>query len=365
MPLSSRSRRSTWIPASALLGAAALALVALRLLDGAADGAQAPGSEAAAPVTVALVEPGEFADHIEALGTARANESVVITARVTESVARLTFEDGQEVEAGAILAELTSAEEAAQLDAERSLYVEALKQYQRIADLKAQGSAPQSQLDAVTAQRDAARARIAELEARLADRLVRAPFGGVLGLRAVSPGSLVQPGDEITTLDDLDLIKLDFSVPETFLAGLRPGLEIRARSAAWPGRLFAGEVSSVDPRVNPTTRAVRVRAALPNPEHLLRPGMLLAVDLIQNRREALALPEEALVPVGERQFVFVVDGDGRAQRVEIRTGQRRPGAVEVLGGLSAGDRVVIEGGDRLRPGSAVRIAEPPAPAGGA
>ena len=174
----------------------------------------------------------------------------------------------------------------------------------------------------------------------------------------MSPGSLVRPGDQITTLDDIDVIKLDFSVPETFVALIRPGLEVRARSAAYPDRRFAGRVTSVDPRVNPTTRTVRVRAELPNPDHALRPGMLLTVDLIKNRRDALSVPEQALVPVGDRQFVYVVDGVGEARRVEVEIGSRRPGTAEVLRGLAEGDRVVVEGAHRLRPGSRVEVTDP-------
>lgn len=315
------------------------------------------------PVVTAVIEPFEFADHIEAVGTARANESVVITAQVTETVQSVNFADGATVEPGEVLVELTSAEESAQLAEARANYAEALRQYRRVDELVAGGSESRARLDQQTALRDASRARLGELEARLADHLIRAPFGGVLGLRAVSPGTLVRPGDQITTLDDIDLIKLDFSVPETFLAALRTGLALRARSAAYPERRFEGTVRSVDTRVNPRTRAVRVRAEIPNPEHLLRPGMLLTAELVTNRVTAPALPEQALAPVGEQQFVFVLDAEGRAQRREVELGRRRPGAIEVISGVSLGDVVIVEGADQVQSGALVRQVERERPAG--
>ena len=229
------------------------------------------------PAVLASVSPDEFVDRIEAIGTLRSNESLIITAKVTETVRALHFEDGARVEEGAVLAELTSDEEAAQLAEARSTHAEASQQYDRVQKLFAEGTVSRSQLDRATADRDAARARVEALEARLADRLIRAPFAGVLGFREVSPGTLLQPGDTITTLDDVSVMKLDFSVPEVFLSTLRPGLEVLARSAAYPDRSFEGRVRTVESRVDPVTRAVTVRAELANPGELLRPGMLLTV----------------------------------------------------------------------------------------
>ncbi len=311
------------------------------------------------PAVLASVSPDEFVDRIEAIGTLRSNESLIITAKVTETVRALHFEDGARVEEGAVLAELTSDEEAAQLAEARSTHAEASQQYDRVQKLFAEGTVSRSQLDRATADRDAARARVEALEARLADRLIRAPFAGVLGFREVSPGTLLQPGDTITTLDDVSVMKLDFSVPEVFLSTLRPGLEVLARSAAYPDRSFEGTVRTVESRVDPVTRAVTVRAELANPGELLRPGMLLTVDLIRNRRTSLAVPEAALVPVRDEQFVFRVDSENRVERVQVRIGGRRPGWVEILAGLEDGDRVVVEGTTRVRPGSQVEVRTEP------
>jgi membrane fusion protein (multidrug efflux system) len=316
--------------------------------------ARSDGATRVTPVVVATPKLEEFVDRIEALGTARAYESVIITAQVTEMVTAVGFEDGQVVEAGHVLVELTSEEESAQHDAARANYEEALRQYRRVSDLVKQGSDSRSNLDQRIAARDSASALLAELQAKLADRMIVAPFSGVLGLRSVSPGTVVKPGDEITTLDDIDQIKLDFSVPESYLASLQPGLEIRASSVAYVDTPFFGTVSAVDTRVDPRTRAVRVRALIANDEHLLHPGMLLRVDLRANPRRSVSLPEQAIVPEGDRHYVFIADGDGLAQRVEVRIGRRTPGTVEILEGLSGEERVVVDGVD-LRPGAPLRV----------
>jgi membrane fusion protein (multidrug efflux system) len=172
----------------------------------------------------------------------------------------------------------------------------------------------------------------------------------------VSVGTLVSPGDVITTLDDTSVIKLDFSVPENFLASLREGLSIRATAPAFPGRSFAGEVASIDSRVDMTTRAVIVRALLANDDGALKPGMFLNVSLANDEREALVIPEEALSPEAERQYVYVVT-DGKVSRREVRIGGRQPGTVEIITGLSAGERVIVEGTQKVRDGAIVTATE--------
>jgi membrane fusion protein (multidrug efflux system) len=169
-------------------------------------------------------------------------------------------------------------------------------------------------------------------------------------------GTLISPGDVITTLDDTSVIKLDFSVPENFIASLREGLSVRARAPAYPGRSFAGSVASIDSRVDMNTRAVTVRALLANEDGALKPGMFLNVSLANDEREALVIPEEALTPEAERQYVFVV-ANGKAERREVRIGNRRPGSVEVLTGLNPGENVVVEGTQKVRDGVAVQVAE--------
>jgi membrane fusion protein (multidrug efflux system) len=177
-----------------------------------------------------------------------------------------------------------------------------------------------------------------------------------VGLRRVSVGSLVNPGAVITTLDDTSTIKLDFTVPETFLADVTPGLAITARSAAYPAQAFVGKVSSVDSRIDPTTRSVTVRALVPNPSGLLKPGMFLTVLLSRGAADALLIPEQALVPEQGDVFVFVIK-DGVAEKRLVRTGQRRVGEVQVVQGLAAGESVVTEGTQKLRNGVSVKLLE--------
>ena len=311
---------------------------------------------AAPPVEVfaATVAPRPFVDRIEALGTLRANESVSLTASVTDTISAIRFDDGDRVAAGDVLVEMTSTEEAALLDEARVTAAEARRQYQRIKSLEATGTAAKSQLDERLREWEAARARLAAIESRLADRTLRAPFAGVVGLRNISLGALVEPGDLITTLDDDTLMKLDMAVPATFLSVLVPGLSIEGTTRAYGERVFRGEVRSIGSRVDPVTRSVTVRAVLPNDERLLKPGMLMQVALLRNPRQSLAVPEQALLAEGERHFVLMVD-DGTAVKREVTIGARTPGLVEILAGLEAGEQVITEGAIKLRPGQAVAV----------
>lgn len=320
---------------------------------------------APAVVTIAEVSEAAWIDRIEAIGTARASESIAITSKLSERVERVRFESGQRVAAGQVLVDLDVGGDVADLAAARTAADEAQRQYARQSQLAEQKLIPVSQIDAQRAVRDAAQARVQQARARVADRAIVAPFAGVLGLREVSPGQLLGPGTIITTLDVIDNMQVDFSVPEVHLSKLREGLAIEARSDAWAGEVFRGQVLSVDSRVDVATRSVIVRATVSNPQNRLLPGMLLTLDLLQSERQALAVPEIAVMQTGNVSFVYRVDAEGKAQRVPVRLGVREPGRVEVLEGLAAGDRIVVDGTVKLRPGQAVVEAAPPAaPAAG-
>lgn len=319
------------------------------------------GSVEAAPsptgVFAAEVVAKPFVDRIEALGTLRANESVALTANVTDTISAIHFEDGDRVEAGKVLVEMNSGEETALLEEARVTAAEAQRQYQRIKSLESSGTAAKSQLDERLRQWEAARARVGAIESRLADRRLRAPFRGVLGLRNVSLGALVEPGDLITTLDDDSVMKLDMTVPATYLSALTPGLVIEGTTSAYGERVFRGKVSSIDSRVDPVTRSVTVRAMVPNDDRLLRPGMLMQAALLTNERRSLAVPEQTLLAEGDKHFVLVVDeADGnKAVKRQVTIGVRRPGEVEIVAGLSAGEKVITDGAIKLRPGQPVTI----------
>ena len=278
-----------------------------------------------------------------------------MTATVTETISAIHFDDGDRVEKDQVLVEMTSREEHAQLEEASATANEAYRQYQRIKPLATEGTAAKSLLDERKREWETARARLAGIESLLADRLIKAPFEGVVGLRDLSVGALVQPGDLITTLDDDRVMKLEFPVSAAYLDALRPGLEVMANSRAFSGRSFSGSIKSIDSRIDPVTRSIRVRALLPNPERLLKPGMLMHVELQENPRKALVIPEEALQPLGEQQFVFIVRDDNTVEKREVTIGGRRPGRVEVLEGLTEGDRVITHGHARAAPDQAVTI----------
>jgi membrane fusion protein (multidrug efflux system) len=319
---------------------------------------QAGGPRGSAPalVTLAAVRAERVSQKLEALGNARANESVDVSSKTSNIVTAVMFRDGEHVKRGQVLVQLDSAQVRAEVAAAEAAVTESESLYNRSRELLSTQALSKSSFDQLEATLKANRAKLAAANARLEDTVIRAPFSGRVGLRRVSVGTLISPGAVITTLDDTSVIKLDFAVPENFLATLREGLTVRATAPAFPGRNFTGKVGSIDSRVDQATRSVTVRALLANEDGALKPGMFLNVALANDEREALIIPEEALTPEAERQYVFVV-ADGKAERREVRIGGRRPGSVEILAGLAAGEKVVIEGTQKVRDGSAVRAAE--------
>lgn len=295
----------------------------------------------------------EFVSEIEALGTARANEAVEITSKVSNLVTAIRFREGQAVKRGEVLVELDSVEMNAELMAARAALSESQSQFDRSRELFATKALSQAQLDQIEATLRGNEARVTTAQSRLSDTVIRAPFAGRVGLRRVSVGSLVNPGAVMTTLDDTQIIKLDFAVPEAFISVVREGLPLTARSVAFPNREFAGTVRSIDSRLDPTTRSVTVRAEVPNPDAALKPGMFLTVRLRQQPVRIVMIPEHALVPEEGRQFVFVVEAD-KAHKREVAIGRRKGGRVEVVSGLKAGEKVIVEGTQKVRDGGPVR-----------
>jgi membrane fusion protein, multidrug efflux system len=311
-------------------------------------------------VVTAIASTERVSNKLNALGTARANESVDITTKTSNLVTAVKFQDGERVKRGHVLVEMDSAQARADLAEAEAARTESTSQYNRSRELASTRAVSESQLEQLEAQMKANVARVAAANARLEDTVLRAPFAGRVGLRRVSVGSLVNPGTVITTLDDTSIIKVDFAVPENFLGSLRDGLPVVALAAAFPGREFEGKVGSVDSRVDPVTRSLTVRALMPNPDNLLKPGMFLNVRLTRDERDALIIPEAALVPEQSRQFVFVA-AEGQAERREVQIGTREPGRVEIVAGLRAGERVVVEGTQKIRDGVAIHELKPQTP----
>lgn len=323
-----------------------------------AEVAAAPDRPAAPTrVVVTLASARTFTDRIEALATTLANESVTITADAAGRIERIRFQDGDTVKAGQLLVTLDSDKEQAQVNAAQVNLDTQRTQYRRLLDLVKRKSAAPTDLDAQTNAVKQAEADLQVARVNLADRRIVAPFAGKLGIRRISQGALVNRDTEIVTLDDLDVVKLAFSVPEIFFEAVRTGLDVHAHSAAYPGQPMRGAVTAVGSRVDPVTRTFEVRAVLPNEQGLLRPGMLMTVELLLPPRESLAVPEESLLAQDQRHFVLRVGDDDKVQRVQVEVGARRPGVAEIRSGLAAGDRVVVEGVTRVRPGATVEVVQ--------
>jgi membrane fusion protein, multidrug efflux system len=313
------------------------------------------GGPQAVPVEVAEARLGTVTERAEAVGTTRARESIEVVTEVSGRIAAIHFEEGAQVRRGEVLLELdVLREEAEQREAQARLR-DVEKQLERARELLRTRNIPEARVDELEAEAEAARSRVAVVESRIREKRITAPFDGVVGLREVSPGAYVEPQRRITTLDDLDVILIDFAVPERFLGHLRPGLAVEATSAAFDDNRFQGEVARIDTRVDPVTRVVRVQSAFDNEDRRLRPGMFLSVELVLSERDdAVLIPEEAVVFQGGSAHVFVVE-EGRARRVEVTLGLRTPGEVEVREGVETGALVVVAGQQRLRDGVPVQL----------
>lgn len=353
-----------WWFQPAFLGRLGLGRAAPNVAEGARQRPQqgAPGGQRPpAPVETARAETGRVADQVEALGTLAANESVSIAPEIAGRITALRFREGETVEADAVLVELDATIARSELEQARANLSLAEDVLNRNQTLVQRGAGTQVALEQATAQVSIGRANLAAAEARLQKLSINAPFKGTVGLRSVSVGTIVQPGQAIASLTSVDPIKVDFGVPELFLQSVRVGQPLEIRIDAAPGRSFRGEVYAIDPVVEAASRAIRLRARVPNPEGALKPGLFARVTLTTGVREdAVLVPEAALVasPTGESSAVYLVR-DNRAVLATIGIGRRNGGKVEVTEGVSAGDVVVTAGQTALRDGAAVAVAAPP------
>jgi membrane fusion protein (multidrug efflux system) len=318
-----------------------------------AGGAQTVG------VVTAPASQGALGLEIEAIGSAVASESAEITSRTLNTVTAIRFADGQLVRRGTVLVEFDSAQARADLAGAEAALAESRSQYNRSRELFSTKALSQSQMDQLEATLKTNEARVAAARAKLDDTIIRAPFAGRIGFRRVSVGSLVNPGTVISTLDDTSVMKLDFTVPQAYMFGIKPGLEVTSQIAGVPNRTFTGRVTTLDSRVDPVTRSIMVRAELPNPDGVLKPGMFMTAKISATALQALLIPEGALVPEQGKTFVFVVK-NGVAMKREVTIGRRRPGEVQVTTGLDDGERVVVEGTQKIRDGTQVLELEPAA-----
>ena len=315
------------------------------------------------PVVVETVAAQEWTDALRALGTVHAREAVTITAKVSETVQQVHFESGQQVARGAPLVTLSGQQQQAALASAEAALREAEQLFLRQQQLVQQQLIARAALDAQRATRDAARAQVAQVRANLSDRVIRAPFAGVLGIRQVSPGALVTPGTPIATLDDVSRVFVDFPVPETELADVGPGQALVGRVATYGERSFDGNVATVSTRLDSASRAATVRGDFPNADGALKPGMLVEVSLSRGTRQALVVPEIAVQQIGSETFVWRVKSDDTVEKANVEVGGRVPGKVMLKAGVEAGQRIVTAGMGKLQAGATVAAAgAPPAAA---
>ncbi|EKV26592.1 efflux transporter, RND family, MFP subunit [Caenispirillum salinarum AK4] len=325
---------------------------------GAGGGAEASRARPAKPVAVAPVERVTITDELTANGTVRATESVTVAAEASGTVEEVMFEHGAEVDKGAPLVRLDTTEAEAELSAARAELETARRAFDRARQLRANGTIAQGPFDDAQAALEAARTQVALAEVTLRKRTVAAPFAGQVGFREISPGAYLQPGDEITTLDAIERVYVDFMVAEDNLARVERGQTVTLQSVARPDAERTGAVLTVAPRVDPVSRQARVRAQVDNADGLLRPGQLVLVNVATARRETIMVPASAVVPVGYQHFAFIVGEDGTAQRRTVTLGRRTADRVEITAGIEPGERLVIEGAAKLRGGDAVRMVDP-------
>jgi membrane fusion protein (multidrug efflux system) len=312
-------------------------------------------AQAPIPVDIRPVTTGVVRQQIEAVGSLRSDESVVLRPEIAGRVSEILFDEGQPVKRGSPLLRLDAAIARAQVNQARASATLSRANFGRARELADRGAGTQRTLDEAQAKLSSDEAALALAQATLEKSTLTAPFDGIVGLRQVSVGDYVNPGQTIANVESVEQLKVDFRIPEIYAQLIAAGQPIRVRLDAFPGKTFDGSVYAIDPAIDPNGRAVILRARLPNADKKLRPGMFARVTLIvEERPNAVLIPETALMPMGRDVFAFRVI-DGRAVQTKLRTGLRRAGEVEVLEGLKAGDSIVAEGAQKLRDGQFVRV----------
>jgi membrane fusion protein (multidrug efflux system) len=296
----------------------------------------------------------EFIESVEAVGTARANEQVIITSKYSDLVDEIYFDDGQKVEKGAVLVKLNNQEELAKVNELTANLSESEAHLTRLTELLSSRATSKSLVEQQEAKTKAIEAQLVSAKAKLNDLTVRAPFAGVLGFREVSKGAYIDAGNVITSLDDLSSIKIDFHLPERLLTHIHVGQQVTAINSAYHNKEFIGKITAIDSRIDSSTRSIKVRATINNKALKLHPGMLLNISVLLQVENILQLPESSIIPIENIHYVFVVNED-KAVRKAIKIGRRHPGMVEVMSGLVEGEQVVVEGALKLRDGSAVSL----------
>ena len=351
-------RRHFFLVAAVVAVLLMLVIGGLKLaFGGKAPGQGGPGGGGrATAVSQIVVQPRTFTDRVEVLGVAKGRQSVTITSNTAELITAVHFSDGQAVSKGQILVELKGDQEDAGIAQAKAQLAQADREYVRWKTLADKGIAPRASADQYLAARDTARAALASASAQKLDKVIRAPFAGRVGISDIAPGALISPGTAIVTLDDVSLIRVDFSVPDRYLPILREGLTITAKPDALPGEVFTGRIAQIDTRIDPTTRALKARAEFPNADGRLKPGMLIKVGIDQGQHQNPAVPEAAVQFETNQASVFLITKGPKgliARRASVQTGITADGFVEITSGLKPGDKIVGDGLNRVQDGAPV------------
>ncbi|ESR23093.1 efflux RND transporter periplasmic adaptor subunit [Lutibaculum baratangense] len=320
--------------------------------------ARGSGGPVGRTTLVATTRPGSSVvrETAEAVGTVEGVQAVEIVPMAAGRVVEIAFRAGQEVEAGELLVQLDDRAQQAQLKEAQATLAEAQQAFERAQALQQGNYAPEARLEEARATMLRAEAAVDRAENEIEDRRVVAPFAGTTGLVEVTTGQRVDTGTTITSLDDLSEVEVTFSVPELFFPRVRRGMPVVVTSRAYGSRSFEGQVSEVDARISPRSRAFRVRATIPNEDGSLRTGMFMSIQLVLEERQAITVPEEAVISEGDSNYVFTVAGN-QAEKRRIRTGIWRDGHVEVLEGLQAEASIVTSGMQGLQDGAQIRLKE--------
>ena len=324
--------------------------------------ASAPkGSGNAAPVAVEAVKVSvqPMPQSITAVGSLRSDESITVRPEVAGRISEILFNEGQRVARGATLLRLDPAINRAEVEQGRANWKLAKSKYDRAVDLAKSNFISGQARDEAENNLRVAEAGLQLAEARLAKTEIKAPFSGIIGLRVVSVGDYVKEGADVVNLESIDPLKVDFRVPEIYLKQIQVGQTMHVLLDAMPGKTYEGKVYAVNPLVDAAGRAIVIRAVVRNADTALRPGMFARVRLItRDMQDALAIPEQAIVPVGDEQHVYKIV-DGRAVRVKVDVGQRRDGKVEIVKGLEPTDMIITAGHLKIRDGLPVTIQNVP------
>jgi membrane fusion protein (multidrug efflux system) len=334
---------------------AALSLALLALTMGCGDeGEPGPAGPPPPAVEVLTLVSQPFTDQADLLGELQAENSILVRSEVPGVIESVDFEEGQDVEKGQVLFHLRDREASARLrEAEAELALEQ-EDFERTTALQKHNAAAAAQLDKARADLEMARARTDLRRVELDRTQIRAPFAGRVGARLVSPGARIKADDGLVRLDAMDPLALVFTIPESVLPLARIGAEFTLDVAAFPGRRWPGVIRFIAPNVDSASRRILIKGRVPNEDGVLLPGMFARVVATLGERDALLLPEEALVADPEGTYVWRIGADDKAERVAIEVGSRQPGRVEVRAGLSAGDRVVVAGTHKVRAGTVVK-----------